>query len=110
MPTQDVVQEASTQAILLQHDHASCPYPTYSLAQQQSCLGFPEFAKIRLYTLDSRLLSRTSHVCLYVDRILWGIWGSYYNIPKAIKPYSTLLKGDYSSRTLRDGAKALDVS
>ena len=27
----------------------------------------------------------------YVDRI-WGIWGSYYNIPKAI---FYLLKGDY---------------
>ena len=32
------------------------------------------------------------------DRI-WGIWRSYYNIPKAI---FYLLKGDYSSLRLRD--------
>ena len=31
-----------------------------------------------------------------VDRI-WGIWGSYYNIPKAVIFY--LLKGDYKPQT-----------
>ena len=33
-----------------------------------------------------------------MDRI-WGIWGSYYNIPKAI---FYLLKGDYTKIGLRD--------
>ena len=33
---------------------------------------------------------------LYVDR-LWGIWGSYYHIPKA---FFYLLKGDYLSHSL----------
>ena len=42
-----------------------------------------------------RIILRTTHVLANVmlrsDRI-WGIWGSYYNIPKAI---FYLLKGDY---------------
>ena len=38
------------------------------------------------------LLDLGFRVPLKVDRI-WGIWGSYYNIPKAI---FYLLKGDYS--------------
>ena len=30
----------------------------------------------------------------YIGYRIWGIWGSYYNIPKAI---FYVLKGDYSS-------------
>ena len=58
-----------------------------------SILGPPYFGK--LSHLSSELPNGSSP---YVDRI-WGIWGSYFNIPKAI--YSIYLRGTITALAIR---------